>query len=140
MDPDDTTMVTIYMRKITKDFEFHVNNVYYNFDKGEFQPDSYAALDSMVRFLTDNPSLSVEIRSYTDSKGLESYNDELSVKRAQAVMSYMGSKGIDRGRMIARGEGMKTQLNQTKSMVKIILQVVNTIDVLSLELLVNYQT
>lgn len=94
----------------------------------------------MVRFLTDNPSLSVEIRSYTDSKGLESYNDELSVKRAQAVMSYMGSKGIDRGRMIARGEGMKTQLNQTKSMVKIILQVVNTIDVLSLELLVNYQT
>jgi peptidoglycan-associated lipoprotein len=76
MDPDDTTMVTIYMRKITKDFEFHVNNVYYNFDKGEFQPDSYAALDSMVRFLTDNPSLSVEIRSYTDSKGLESYNDE----------------------------------------------------------------
>ncbi|MBK9481353.1 MAG: OmpA family protein [Bacteroidetes bacterium] len=114
MDPDDTTMVTIYMRKITKDFEFHVNNVYYNFDKGEFQPDSYAALDSMVRFLTDNPSLSVEIRSYTDSKGLESYNDELSVKRAQAVMSYMGSKGIDRGRMIARGEGMKNPIKPNK--------------------------
>lgn len=114
MDPDDTTVVTIYMRKITKDFEFHVNNVYYNFDKGEFQPDSYAALDSMVRFLTDNPSLSVEIRSYTDSKGLESYNDELSVKRAQAVMSYMGSKGIDRGRMIARGEGMKNPIKPNK--------------------------
>lgn len=114
MDPDDTTAVIIYMRKISKDFEFHVNNVYYNFDKGEFQPDSYAALDSMVRFLTDNPSLSVEIRSYTDSKGLESYNDELSVKRAQAVMSYMGSKGIDRGRMIARGEGMKNPIKPNK--------------------------
>lgn len=114
MDPDDTTLVTIYMRKITKDFEFHVNNVYYNFDRGEFQPDSYAALDSLVRFLTDNPSLSVEIRSYTDSKGLESYNDELSVKRAQAVMSYMGSKGIDRGRMIARGEGMKNPIKPNK--------------------------
>ncbi len=114
MDPDDTTLVTIYMRKISKDFEFHVNNVYYNFDKGEFQPDSYSALDSLVRFMTDNPSVSVEIRSYTDSKGLESYNDELSVKRAQAVMSYMSSKGIDRGRMIARGEGMKNPIRPNK--------------------------
>ena len=110
MDPDDTTLVTIYMRKISKDFEFHVNNVYYNFDKGEFQPDSYSALDSLVRFMSDNPSVSVEIRSYTDSKGNIDYNDELSVKRAQAVMSYMATKGIDRGRMIARGEGMKNPI------------------------------
>jgi outer membrane protein OmpA-like peptidoglycan-associated protein len=110
MDPDDTTLVTIYMRKITNDFEFHVQNVYYNFDKGDFQPDSYGALDSMVRFMQDNPSVSVEIRSYTDGKGEDEYNNELSVKRAQAVMNYMATKGIDRGRMIARGEGKKNPL------------------------------
>ncbi len=107
MDPDDTTMVTIYMHKITADYEFHVQNVYYNFDKGDFQPDSYGALDSLVKFLQDNPSVSVEIRSYTDSKGSDDYNEELSVKRAQAVMTYLTAKGIDRGRMIARGEGPK---------------------------------
>lgn len=110
MDPDDTTMVTIYMRKITKDFEFHVNNVYYNFNKGDFQPDSYAALDSLVRFMGDNPSVSVEIRSYTDAIGNDEYNDDLSVKRAQAVMSYLASKGIDRGRMVARGEGKRNPI------------------------------
>jgi len=110
MDPDDTTMVTIYMHKITKDFEFHVQNVYYNFDKGDFQPDSYGALDSLVKFLQDNPSVSVEIRSYTDNKGENAYNDELSVKRAQAVMSYMATKSIDRGRMVARGEGEKNPI------------------------------
>lgn len=110
MDPDDTTMVTIYMHKITKDFEFHVQNVYYNFDKGDFQPDSYGALDSLVKFMQDNPSVSVEIRSYTDNKGEDAYNDELSVKRAQAVMSYMSTKGVDRGRMIAKGEGEKNPL------------------------------
>ncbi len=107
MDPDDTTSVTIYMHKITKEYEFHVRNVYYNFDKGDFQPDSYSALDSLVTFMNDNPSVSVEIRSYTDSKGEDAYNDELSVRRAQAVMSYMASKGVDRGRMIAKGEGKK---------------------------------
>lgn len=110
MDPDDTTLVTLYVRKITQDFEFHVQNVYYNFDKGDFQPDSYGALDSLVRFMNDNPSVSVEIRSYTDAKGDDEYNDELSVKRAQAVMGYMQTKGIDRGRMIARGEGKKNPI------------------------------
>jgi outer membrane protein OmpA-like peptidoglycan-associated protein/tetratricopeptide (TPR) repeat protein len=110
MDPDDTTTVTIYMRKITNDFEFHVQNVYYNFDKGDFQPDSYGSLDSLVKFMQDNPSVSVEIRSYTDGKGDDEYNNELSVKRAQAVMNYMATKGIDRGRMIARGEGKKNPI------------------------------
>jgi outer membrane protein OmpA-like peptidoglycan-associated protein len=110
MDPDDTTLVTIYMHKITNEFEFHVQNVYYNFDKGDFQPDSYGALDSLVNFMNDNPSVSVEIRSFTDSKGDDEYNDELSVKRAQAVMSYMATKGIDRGRMIARGEGKRNPI------------------------------
>lgn len=110
MDPDDTTNITVYMRKITKEYEFHVNNVYYNFNKGDFQPDSYAALDSLVRFMVDNPSVSVEIRSYTDNLGTDEYNDELSVKRAQAVMKYLASKGIDRGRMIARGEGKKNPI------------------------------
>lgn len=109
MDPDDTTNITIYMHKITNNTEFHVQNVYYNFDKGDFQPtpDSYGALDSLVHFLQDNPSVSVEIRSYTDNLGDDASNDELSVKRAQAVKNYMSSKGIDEGRMIARGEGEK---------------------------------
>jgi OmpA-OmpF porin, OOP family len=110
MDPDDTTMVTIYMHKITKEFEFHVQNVYYNFDRRDFQPDSYAALDSLVGFMIDNPSVSVEIRSYTDNKGSEAYNNELSVRRAEAVMDYLASKGVDRGRMMARGEGSRNPL------------------------------
>lgn len=109
MDPDDTTEVTLFMRKITTQSEFHVQNVFYNFNKGEFQPqpESYAALDSLAKFLQDNPALSVEIRSYTDAIGDDESNDELSVKRAQTVKAYMIGKGIDAGRMIARGEGEK---------------------------------
>jgi outer membrane protein OmpA-like peptidoglycan-associated protein/tetratricopeptide (TPR) repeat protein len=110
MDPDDTTFVTVYMRKISADYEFRVQNVYYNFAKGEFQPESNAALDSMVRFMQDNPSVSVEIRSYTDNIGNDESNNELSVRRAQAVADYLATKGIDRGRMIARGEGRKNPI------------------------------
>jgi outer membrane protein OmpA-like peptidoglycan-associated protein len=114
MDPDDTTDVTIYMHKITSDFEFHVRNVYYNFDKKDFQPDSYTALDTLVNFMRDNPSVSVEIRSHTDDKGTDNYNDDLSINRAEAVMNYMVTKGIDRGRMIAKGEGKNAPLAPNK--------------------------
>ncbi len=110
MDPDDTTDVTIYMHKISSDYEFHVRNVYYNFDKKDFQPDSYDALDSLVNFMKDNPSVNVEIRSHTDSKGTDGYNDDLSIKRAEAVMNYMVTKGIDRGRMMAKGEGKNSPI------------------------------
>lgn len=112
IDPDDTTLLTIYMHKISDNSEFRVQNVYYNFNKGEFQPqpESYAALDSLVNFMRDNPAVSVEIRSYTDSKGTDEDNYELSVRRAQAVKGYMIGKGIDAGRMIARGEGEKNPL------------------------------
>ncbi|MEZ5046185.1 MAG: OmpA family protein [Chitinophagaceae bacterium] len=114
IDPDDTTLVTIYMHRFVNNEEFHVQNVYYNYDKGDFQPDSYSSLDSLVNFLRDNPSVSVEIRSYTDDHGQNDYNDDLSVKRANAVMNYMVSKGIDRGRMIARGEGERNPIRPNK--------------------------
>ena len=64
----------------------------------------------MVRFMQDNPAVSVEIRSYTDNIGNDESNNELSVRRAQAVASYLAEKGIDRGRMIARGEGRKNPI------------------------------
>jgi outer membrane protein OmpA-like peptidoglycan-associated protein/tetratricopeptide (TPR) repeat protein len=110
IDPDDTTFVTLYMHKIRKYEEFHVQNVYYDFTKSDFQPTSFQPLDSLVAFMTDNPAVSVEIRSYTDAKGDDESNDKLSVRRAEAVMRYLETKGVDRGRMVAIGGGEKNPL------------------------------
>jgi outer membrane protein OmpA-like peptidoglycan-associated protein/tetratricopeptide (TPR) repeat protein len=104
-DPDDTVNVTIYLDSIRNSFS--VSNIYYDYDKSTLRPESVAALDSVVNFLKDNPSITVEIYSYTDSKGKAEYNMALSQRRAQSVMDYLEKNGIDRGRLTAKGFGPK---------------------------------
>lgn len=104
-DPDDSVMVTIYMDEITNEYRFRVSNVFYDFDKATLRPESIASLDSLVNFLRDNQSLSVEIYSFADAKGGDKYNRNLSLRRAESVMSYLENAGIDRSRMIAKGFG-----------------------------------
>ena len=104
-DADDTVTVTIYMDSIVHDF--HVDNVYYDYNKSELRPESAPSLDSLVNFMKDNASLTVEIYAYCDSHGNDKYNDELSQKRAQAVLDYLDKNGVDKGRMIAKGFGKK---------------------------------
>jgi OmpA-OmpF porin, OOP family len=106
-DPESESAVDIFMSRITKNFDFHVQQVYYNFDDGKFQPKSLLALDSLTMFLQDNPGLSVEVYANTDGKGTDEYNDELSARRAEAVVEYLAAKGIDRARMVPRAMGKR---------------------------------
>ncbi len=101
-DPDEESVVDIYVNKITSDYTFHVQNVYYDFDLQRFQPNSYLALDTLANFMKDNPSLSVEVYANTDGRGSEQYNQDLSIKRAEEVITYLTGKGVERARMIAR--------------------------------------
>jgi OmpA-OmpF porin, OOP family len=114
-DPDEENIVDIYMHKITSDFDFHVQQVYYNFDLKEFQPQSLKALDSLVAFLNDNPSLSVEVFANTDGKGDDKYNDALSAERAKAVVDYISAKGIDKARMVPHAQGKRNLALPEKS-------------------------
>jgi outer membrane protein OmpA-like peptidoglycan-associated protein len=104
-DPDDTVMVTIYLDSVRHSFS--VSNIYYDYDKATLRPESVASLDSVVHFLTDNPSITVEIYSFTDSKGKDEYNMALSQRRAQSVLDYLEKNGIDRGRLTAKGFGAR---------------------------------
>src|SRR5690606_23792636 len=102
-DPDDTAYVTVYMEEITN--AFRVSNVYFDYDKADLRPESIAAMDSLINFMNDNGSLSVEVYAFTDSKGTDTYNKELSLKRAEAVKEYLMQAGIEENRMIAKGLG-----------------------------------
>lgn len=104
-DPDDTVTVTIFLDSIRNSFS--VSNIYYDYDKATLRPESVSSLDSVVNFLKDNPSISVEIYSYTDSKGTPEYNLALSQRRAQSVLDYLEKNGVDRARLTAKGFGQK---------------------------------
>ena len=69
------------------------------------RPESKIALDNIVEILNDNPHIKIELSSHTDSIGADAYNFRLSQQRAQSCVDYIISKGIDKGRVIAKGYG-----------------------------------
>lgn len=82
-----------------------LNNIYFDFDKYDLKSESFGELDRIYKFLTSNPNIKIEISAYTDSKGSDEYNLNLSQKRAQSVVNYLIGKGIDADRLIAKGYG-----------------------------------
>jgi outer membrane protein OmpA-like peptidoglycan-associated protein len=57
----------------------------------------------------------VRVEGNTDNLGDETWNQTLSERRAQAIVDYLASRGIDRRRLVARGNGSSTPLTTNKT-------------------------
>jgi outer membrane protein OmpA-like peptidoglycan-associated protein len=66
---------------------------------------SYPALDNLVEMLLENISFNFKIEGHTDNVGDSKSNLDLSIQRANAVKTYISSKGIELNRIIAIGYG-----------------------------------
>lgn len=95
----------IILDKIELNKIFVLENIYYNYDKADIRPDAAKELDKLVQLLADNPEIKIELSSHTDSVDTESYNLDLSQRRAQSAVNYLIKKGIDPGRLVAKGYG-----------------------------------
>ena len=61
------------------------------------------------------PELKIELSSHTDSRGEDTYNLGLSIKRAQAVTDWLTSKGIKPIRLVSKGYGESSLVNHCKN-------------------------
>lgn len=95
--------VTIYLASMERAIE--LPNILYDFAKWDLRPESMVSLDNLVETLNDNPNVTIELMSHTDSRGAPADNQELSQKRAQSVVDYLISKGIAPDRLKAKGYG-----------------------------------
>jgi peptidoglycan-associated lipoprotein len=93
----------IYLASIDQVIE--LPNIYYDFGKWDLRPESMVALDKLVETLNDNPNVTIELMSHTDSRGTAEDNELLSQKRAQSVVDYLISKSIASERLQAKGYG-----------------------------------
>lgn len=93
-----------------------LNNIFFDYNEYKLLPDSYSELNRLVKLLKENPTLEVEISGHTDNIGSPSYNLNLSLKRAQEVVSYLILNGIEQNRIVAKGYGEKLPIesNQTE--------------------------
>lgn len=95
----------IYLQPIEVGAIVRLNHIYFDFDKTTLQEVSFHELDKVVEFLSSNANVEIEIAGHTDSKGADDYNEQLSQGRAQAVVDYLISQGINIDRLIAKGYG-----------------------------------
>ncbi len=79
--------------------------LYFLHDSTELTAESRNLLGAVVDALRARPDLRVELAGFADSSGEEAYNLGLSRGRAEAVLSYLVSKGIAAGRLVSRGYG-----------------------------------
>jgi peptidoglycan-associated lipoprotein len=96
----------IYLSPIDQVIE--LPNIFYDYAKWDLRPESMVSLDKLVETLNDNPGITIELMSHTDSRGSAEDNIVLSQKRAQSVVDYLVTKGIDITRLTARGYGEST--------------------------------
>ncbi len=88
-----------------------LENIYYDLDKFNIRPDAAAGLDKLVTIMNDNPAITIELSSHTDSRAKDHYNDVLSQKRADAAVNYIISHGIAASRITAKGYGERQLVN-----------------------------
>jgi peptidoglycan-associated lipoprotein len=100
------------------DVPINVDNINYAFGKWDLLPESVTALDSLAAMLVLNPTIVIELMSHSDCRGDEELNSTVSQKRAQSVVTYLISKGIQPGRLVAKGYGETAPKTVTKAIAK----------------------
>lgn len=95
----------VQLKKIEIGKSITLNNIFYDFDKSTLRSESISELDRMVLLMTENPTIKIELSSHTDNVGSDEYNLSLSQDRAQSVVDYLITKGINKDRLVAKGYG-----------------------------------
>lgn len=104
--------------KIVLDKPIVMENIYYDLGKWAIRKDAKTELDKLITLMNDNPKISIELGSHTDSRASDKSNMELSQKRAKATVDYLSSKGIDAKRLTWKGYGETQLINGCKNGVK----------------------
>lgn len=89
-----------------EDFILNVGRrIYFTQDSATLDSVAMATLDSQAAWLNKHPTWLVKLQGFADDSGSASKMETLSQKRADAAMAYLASKGVDAGRMWAKGYG-----------------------------------
>lgn len=87
----------------------NISIIYFDLDKWNIRKDAAEDLEKIIAVMNQYPSMTIDIRSHTDSRQSHKYNEQLSDRRAKSTLEFMVKNGINRSRLTAKGYG-ETQL------------------------------
>jgi OmpA-OmpF porin, OOP family len=98
-----TVRAAAVQQQIAKVLE--LKNIEFETSKSVITPAGKATLDEVYGALAASPNTRFEIGGHTDSRGNAAANQALSQARAEAVLAYLTSRGLEAGRFTTRGYG-----------------------------------
>lgn len=91
---------------------FGIKMIYFEFDKSNIQHEAAIDLEKILDVLNQIPTMKLDIRSHTDSRGSSSYNEKLSDRRAKSTINWLLERGINTNRIIGNGYGENQLINK----------------------------
>lgn len=82
-----------------------LNTIYFDLDKHNLRSDAKVELDKVVKIMNRNPELIIELRSHTDCRASEEYNQLLSERRAKSSVNYIRARITKPSRISGKGYG-----------------------------------
>ncbi|MEM1320815.1 MAG: OmpA family protein [Bacteroidota bacterium] len=82
-----------------------LEEVYFQTNSSALDPRSFLQLKELASWLKSSPSARILIKGHTDNRGNETYNQELSARRAASVAEYLRSQGAAEQQVDTRGYG-----------------------------------
>jgi outer membrane protein OmpA-like peptidoglycan-associated protein len=93
-------------KQLTQDKRAVTYGIYFDFNKDTLKPESEPVLKQIVQAMTDNPDWKLTVEGHTDNIGGDSYNVDLSKRRAESVKQALVSRyDIAPGRLLTGGFG-----------------------------------
>lgn len=84
---------------------YKLNDIYFATNSFEMTRENKLVTDAFIEFLTENPTVEVEIQGHTDNIGNDADNMSLSSNRAKSVYDYILSMGVSANRLKYKGYG-----------------------------------
>jgi len=90
-------------------------DVLFDFDKAVIKPEGKSKLDDISNKVKGINLEVVIAIGHADSIGSDTYNQRLSVRRAESVKAYLQSKGLEANRVYTEGKGEKQPVADNKT-------------------------
>lgn len=91
--------------EVENEMRIVLENIYFDFNKYNVKEESFISLNKVIKVLKEHPEMKLAINAHTDNKGRDSYNLNLSKKRAASAVKYLINNGISKNRLISKGFG-----------------------------------
>lgn len=90
---------------ITSTGAYTTRGIFFDVDSDVLRPESTPVLEDAFTTLSEHADLSLVIEGHTDSTGTTEHNQQLSQRRAAAVVTYLTGRGIAASRLSSVGKG-----------------------------------